>query len=70
MTSDVKIPFFRKAMAIIVIVGNLACKSQLAGGYGQDKWSTLVLCPARVRFPVRNGLVNEVKFLGLVTQNG
>ena len=29
----------------------------------------LVSCPARVRLPARNGLVNEVEFLGLVTQN-
>ena len=26
----------------------------------------LVSCPARVRLPARNGLVNEVKFLGLI----
>ena len=32
--------------------------------------SFLVLCPAHARLPVRNGLVNEVKFLGLITQNG
>ena len=30
----------------------------------------LVSCPARARLPARNGLVNEVEFLGLVTQNG
>ena len=30
----------------------------------------LVLCPARMRLPVRNGLVNEVEFLGLITQTG
>ena len=30
----------------------------------------LVSCPARARLPARNGLVNEVKFLGLITQNG
>ena len=28
----------------------------------------LVSCPARARLPVRNGLVNEVEFLGLITQ--
>ena len=26
--------------------------------------------PARVRLPARNSLVNEVEFLGLITQNG
>ena len=30
----------------------------------------LVLCPPCVRLPVRNGLVNEVEFLGLIHQNG
>ena len=30
----------------------------------------LVSCPARTRLPARNGLVNEVEFLGLITQNG
>ena len=30
----------------------------------------LVSCPARARLPARNGLVNEVEFLGLITQNG
>ena len=32
--------------------------------------SHVVSCPARVRLPARNGLVNEVEFLGLITQNG
>ena len=32
--------------------------------------SNLVSCPAHVRLPARNCLVNEVEFLGLVTQNG
>ena len=31
--------------------------------------ATLVSCPARARLPARNGLVNEVEFLGLITQN-
>ena len=30
----------------------------------------LVSCPPRARLPARNGLVNEVKFLGLIPQNG
>ena len=32
----------------------------------------LVSCPgaACMRLPARNGLVNEVEFLGLITQNG
>ena len=30
----------------------------------------LVSCPASARLPARNGLVNEVEFLGLITQNG
>ena len=30
----------------------------------------LVSCPARARLPARNGLVNKVEFLGLITQNG
>ena len=29
----------------------------------------LVSCLAHTRLPVRNGLVNEVEFLGLITQN-
>ena len=29
-----------------------------------------VSCPARARLPTRNGLVNEVEFLGLIAQNG
>ena len=28
----------------------------------------LVSCPARMRLPVINSLVNEVEFLGLITQ--
>ena len=31
---------------------------------------TLVSCPPRARLPARNGLVNEVEFLGLIHQNG
>ena len=31
--------------------------------------SVVVLCPACVCFFARNGLVNEVKFLGLISQN-
>jgi len=30
----------------------------------------VVSCPPRARLPVRHGLVNKVKFLGLITQNG
>ena len=30
----------------------------------------VVSCPPHVRLPVRNGLVNEVEFLGLIPQNG
>ena len=30
----------------------------------------LVSCPPRVHLPARNGLVNEVEFLGLIPQNG
>ena len=30
----------------------------------------VVSCPPRARLPARNGLVNEVKFLGLIHQNG
>ena len=32
--------------------------------------AVLVSCPPRARLPVRNGLVNEVEFLGLIHQNG
>ena len=35
-----------------------------------DQLRALVSCPARTRLPARNGLVNEVEFLGLITQNG
>ena len=38
--------------------------SRTAGAYMLDS------CPARARLPARNGLVNEVEFLGLITQNG
>ena len=31
---------------------------------------TVVSCPPRARLPARNGLVNEVEFLGLIHQNG
>ena len=31
---------------------------------------SLVSCPAHARLPARSSLVNEVKFLGLITQNG
>ena len=34
------------------------------GGGGVVSW------PARARLPARNGLVNEVEFLGLIPQNG
>ena len=30
--------------------------------------AVLVLCPACLHLPVRNGLVNEVEFLGLIAQ--
>ena len=30
----------------------------------------VVSWPARARLPARNGLVNEVEFLGLIPQNG
>ena len=30
----------------------------------------LVSCPAHAHLPARNSLVNEVEFLGLITQNG
>ena len=38
-----------------------------------DRWKVndychLVLFPSHVYLPVRNGLVNEVEFLGLITQ--
>ena len=32
------------------------------------QYNTLVSYPAHVRILVRNGLVNKVKFLGLITQ--
>ena len=36
-----------------------------------NEWaSKIVSCPTCVHLPVRNGLVNKVKFLGLITQNG
>ena len=41
--------------------------------YAVYKWElpcrvALVSCPARARLLVKNGLVNEVEFLGLITQ--
>ena len=38
-------------------------------GFGKDGVG-VVSCPPRVRLPARNGLVNEVEFLGLIPQNG
>ena len=35
-----------------------------------DYYVKLVPCPARAHLLARNGLVNEVEFLGLITQNG
>ena len=35
-----------------------------------DTHVPVVSCPPRARLPARNGLVNEVKFLGLISQNG
>ena len=37
-------------------------------GWSMNDINVYLLCPARTRLPVRNGLVNEVKFLGLITQ--
>ena len=35
------------------------------------EWGYIVVsCPARARLPASNGLVNEVEFLRLITQNG
>jgi len=34
------------------------------------RWCALVSCPPRARLPARNGLVNEVEFLGLIPQIG
>ena len=41
----------------------------VGSGMGGGGRNALVSCPARARLPARNGLVNEVKFLGLITQN-
>ena len=38
--------------------------------FSESEHYYLVLCPARTRLPARNDLVNEVEFLGLITQNG
>ena len=45
---------------------------QVGGGNGCrvaciSPWQVLVLCPAHAHLPARNGLVNEVEFLGLIT---
>ena len=34
------------------------------------EWFVVSLWPARARLPARNGLVDEVEFVGLITQNG
>ena len=53
-----------------------ACEDAIASFPGPAQLSVaigtvkLVSCPARARLPARNGLVNEVEFLGLITQNG
>ena len=31
---------------------------------------SLLSCPTRTHFPVRNGLVNQVEFFGLITRKG
>ena len=36
----------------------------------QGSSSKTSLVPRPARLPVRNGLMNKVKFLGLITQNG
>ena len=36
----------------------------------QSACTILVSCPPCARLPARNGLVNEVEFLGLIPQNG
>ena len=35
----------------------------------RGRCKSLVSCPTCARLPARNGLVNEVEFLGLITQN-
>ena len=57
-------------------------RKEIREGEERDRWCTtpllhravdvrsLVSCPARAHLPARNGLVNEVEFLGLITQNG
>ena len=55
---------------------NTVCLIMCVGPYNgvssisSDGSVLLVSCPAHVRLPARNGLVNKVKFLGLITQNG
>ena len=42
----------------------------VSGGRWVSERLELVSCPAHAHLPARNSLVNEVKFLGLITQNG
>ena len=51
---------------------NGRCRSKMSmeeGGGGEGGGGSLI-CPPCVRLPTRNGLVNEVEFLGLIPQNG
>ena len=52
--------------SIIIISVNLFMGKK--GIYINQDGSSLVACPAHAGFLVRNGLVNEVQFLGLTTQ--
>ena len=38
------------------------------GIQAQQSGEDIVSCPAHMHLPARNGLVNEVEFLGLITQ--
>ena len=49
-----------------IVVTSLQCLSNFI--VGSDKWRIVVLCPTHAHLPARNGLVNKVEFLGLITQ--
>ena len=45
------------------------CQTVIVGG-SEGRWDKFSLVSTHVCLPVRNGLVNEVEFLGLITQTG
>ena len=56
----------RHTTQVFMIVGTLGTRLIP----GPTQCSMLVSCPTRAHLPARNGLVNEVEFLGLLPKTG